>query len=193
MKLPSRWYTVQVRKKPQILHAETIAKTRLFHVEQVDLRFSNGVEVRYERLHSSSRGAVLVVPMLDRDTVLLIREYAAGVGRYELALPKGRIEQGETPLQAANREMMEEVGYGANQLRHLTSLTIAPGYLGHTTHVVLAQDLYEQKEPGDEPEEIEVVPWRLSRLKELLACADCTEARSIAALFIVRELLANEH
>lgn len=178
-----------MRQPPQILSVQTIAKTRLFRVEQLDLRFSNGAEVCYERLSASSGGAVLAVPMLDPDTVLLIREYAAGVGRYELALPKGRIEAGESPVQAANREMMEEVGYAAHRLRHITSLTIAPGYLGHTTHVVLAQDLYPQKQPGDEPEEIEVVPWRLSRLNELLACADCTEARSIAALFIVREML----
>lgn len=189
----SEWYTCRMRKKPEILNTQTIAKTRIFHVEQLDLRFPNGVEVCYERLRTSSNGAVLAVPMLDQDTVLLIREYAAGVGRYELALPKGRIEPGETLLQAANREMMEEVGYGAHQLKHITSLTLAPGYLGHTTHVVLGQELYAQKEAGDEPEEIEIVPWRLTRLKDLLACEDCTEARSIAALFIVREMLLNEH
>lgn len=178
-----------MRTKPQILNAQTLARTRLFHVEQLDLRFSNGVEVQYERLRTTSSGAVLVVPMLDADTVLLIREYAAGVDRYELALPKGRVEPGENLLEAANREMMEEVGYAARKLDHITSFTIAPGYLGHTTHVVLAQDLYARKEVGDEPEEIEVVPWQLSRLKDLLACEDCTEARSIAALFMVREML----
>ncbi len=178
-----------MRKKPQILNSQTIARTRCFHIEQLDLEFSNGVTTCYERLRSGSRGAVLVVPMLDAETVLLIREYAAGVHRYELALPKGRIEQDETPVQAANRELMEEVGYGANSLNHFTSVTIAPGYIGHVTHIVLAQDLYEQREEGDEPEEIEVVPWKLDQLNELLKQDDCTEARSIAALFMVRELL----
>ncbi len=181
-----------MRKLPRILDAQTIARTRLFHVEQMDLEFSNGVVVQYERLKGSSRGAVLAVPMLDADTVLLIREYAAGVQRYELALPKGRIELGEDLLEAANRELTEEVGYAARKLRHITSLTVAPGYLSHTTHVVLAEDLYLSKSVGDEPEEIEVVPWRLSRLGELLECEDCTEARSIAALFMVRELLRND-
>ena len=179
-----------MRKKPQILNTETIARTRLFHVEKLDLQFSNGIITQYERLHSSSKGAVLVVPMLDEDTVLLIREYAAGVHRYELALPKGRIEQDESHLEAANRELQEEVGYGANKLRLLSSLTLAPGYFGHITHIVLAEDLFEQRLTGDEPEEIEVIPWQLSRLGELLENEECTEARSIAALFMVRELLA---
>lgn len=179
-------------QKPRIISAHTIARTRLFHVEEVGLEFSNGTVVSYERLQSSSRGAVLVVPLVDEDTVLLIREYAAGVHRYELALPKGLIEPDEDILEAANREMMEEVGYAARQLKHITSLTLAPGYFGHVTHVVCARDLYEQRRPGDEPEEIEVVPWRLRELNDLIAREDCTEARSIAALYMVRDLLREE-
>lgn len=176
--------------KPEILYSKLIAATRIFKVERLDLRFSNEVEVSYERLVGSSTGAVLVVPMLDDNTVILTREYAAGVHRYELALPKGHIEAGESLLDAANREIMEEIGYGASSLRHITSFTIAPGYLSHETHIVLAEELYEERRPGDEPEEIEVVPWRMDNLVELLEHAECTEARSIAALFMVRELLA---
>ena len=182
--------TDKQRKVPAIVRQETVAKTRIFHVEQLDLRFSNGVETRYERLVGSENGAVLIVPVLNGDTVLMIREYAAGVHRYELALPKGRVEAGESLLAAANRELMEEAGYAANRLRHLTSLTLAPGYLSHTTHIILAEDLYPQAAEGDEPEAIEVVPWPLARLSDLLACEDCTEARSIAALFLAKEALS---
>lgn len=173
-------------EKPEILAINTIARSKIFQVEQVDLRFSNGAQVSYERLKGSS-GAVMVAPMLDDDTVLLVREYAVGVHRYELGLPKGRIEADEDLLAAANRELMEEVGYGARQLSHVTTLTLAPGYLGHHTHLVLARQLYEQQLPGDEPEALEVVPWRLSELPALLLREDCTEARSIAALFMVRD------
>ncbi len=176
-------------KKPEIRRAEVIARTRLFHIEELDLCFSNGREVCYERLKSRGTGAVLVVPMLDAATVLLIREYAAGVDRYELALPKGRMEAGEAPAEAANREIMEEIGYGARAIRLLKSVTLAPGYLSHSTHVLLAEDLYPEKRAGDEPEEIEVVPWRLDRLDELFAMPDCTEARSIAALYMARDWL----
>ncbi|VAW86567.1 ADP compounds hydrolase NudE [hydrothermal vent metagenome] len=177
-------------KKPQILNVKTVAETRLFKVEALDLEFSNGVFVQYERLKTSSYGAVLAVPMIDDETVLLIREYAAGVDRYELALPKGRIEAGEGVLDAASREMMEEVGYGARQLTLLKTLTSAPGYSSQQTHIVLAEALYEQRLPGDEPEEIEVVRWPVSKLDELFRRDDCTEARSIAALYMVRDLLA---
>lgn len=173
-----------MEEKPEILATRTVCRSRLFRIEQVDLRFSNGVQVQYERLRGSPRGAVLVVPMLDADTVLLVREYAVGVERYELGLPKGRVDGEETILETANRELMEEVGYGARRLRLLRTLTVAPGYLGHSIHVVVAEDLYPCRVPGDEPEQIQVVPWQLGRLDELLAREDFTEARSIAALLL---------
>jgi len=175
--------------KPEILKTQTIAKTRLFHIEQLDLRFSNGTEVQFERMRGSANGAVLIVPMVDDNTVLLIREYAAGVDRYELSLPKGRIEDGEEILAAANREIMEEVGYGSRALEHLSSLTVAPGYLSSLTHVVLAQDLYPEQREGDEPESIDVIEWKLSELDKLLGHPECTEARSIAALFMTQQRL----
>ncbi len=177
---------------PKILKSNIIAKTRIFTVEQLKLEFPNGTQVDYERLIGSPRGAVLIIPMLDNHTVLLTREYAAGVGRYELALPKGKIESHESIIESANREMKEEIGYGAHSLEHIYTVTVSPGYLSHETHIVLAQDLYEQRLEGDEPEPIEVVPWRLDNMEELLTHQECTEARSIAAIYMVRDRLHNK-
>lgn len=153
------------------------------------LEFSNGVHTRFERLVGSSHGAVAIAAMPDPDTVLLIREYAAGTDRYELGLPKGRMQPDEDILAAANREIMEEVGFGARRLTRLRTLALAPAYMSHATHLVLAEGLYEKRLPGDEPEEIEVVPWPIRDLGPLLLREDCSEARSIAGLFIVREHL----
>ena len=178
-------------KLPEILETKSIAKTRLFHVESMHLRFSNGVEREYERLVAGSNGAVMVIPMIDSETVLLIREYAAGVERYELAFPKGLIEQGETPIEAANREMKEEVGYGANDLQLLKEFSLAPGYLSHVMALVIARDLYKERLEGDEPEELEVVPWPINRLADLIDRDDFTEARSIAALYLLQLFLDN--
>ena len=175
--------------EPRILKRRETARSRLFRVEELLLRFSNGVERVYERLCHPAHGAVLVVPMLDDDTVLLIREYGAGIEGYHLGLPKGACHLGEDRLAAANRELMEEVGYGAHHLEFLKSLTLSPGYMGHDIDVVLARDLYEHRLPGDEPEPIEVVPWSLRDLPALVARDDFTEGRSLAALYLVRDLL----
>lgn len=180
------------RRGPIIHQRRTVARSRLFEVEQLDLEFSNGVCTQYERLVSRGNGAVLVVPMLDAETILLIREFAAGTERYELAFPKGKLEAGEDVLEAANREIMEEVGYASRKLTRLTGLSLAPGYATHSTHLVLAEELYPQQACGDEPEEIEVVPWKLGRVSELMAREDFSEARSIAGLFIVLERIRGQ-
>ena len=177
-------------EKPTILNKTTVATSRLFGIESLEIEFSNGELRNYERLaRGHSGGAVLVVPMLDAETVLLIREYSAGVHRYELGLPKGKTDAGESFLEAANRELKEEIGFGARNLHHLSSFSLAPSYLEHMTEIIIAQDLYEEKLEGDEPEELEVIPWKLSRINELLATGECTEARSIAALFMALEYL----
>ncbi|PLY14858.1 MAG: ADP compounds hydrolase NudE [Sedimenticola sp.] len=178
-------------KKPTIHKRTTLTNTGIFNIEQMDLEFSNGATRQYQRIVGSDQGAVLVVPMLDPETLLLIREYAAGMHRYELCFPKGHIEAGEGRVEAANREIQEEIGYAARDLQAITSVTVAPGYLYHTTHIVLARDLYPQRLPGDEPEPIETLPWKLSEFDQLLAQEEFTEARSIAALYIIRDWLAN--
>lgn len=181
-----------MRKIPTLLNKTVIAESRLFRIESLDIEFSNGEQRNYERLaRGRPGGAVLIVPMLKNDTVLLVREYAAGLHRYELGLPKGKTDPGESFLEAANRELKEETGYGARSLHHLTAFSLAPSYLEHTTEIIIAQDLYEEKLVGDEPEELEVVPWNINAIQELLTTGECTEARSIAALFMTLNYLQN--
>ncbi|GAB4174062.1 MAG: ADP compounds hydrolase NudE [Wenzhouxiangellaceae bacterium] len=171
------------------VHARTEdAERSLFKVERVELEFSNGARRTFERLISRGVGAVIVVAMPDPDTVLLVREYACGVHRYEIGLPKGRVEPGESHLDAANRELQEEAGFAARDLKTIGHLTLAPGYMTHVTQVVLARDLYESRLPGDEPEPLEVIRWPIANLVELIERDDCTEGRTIAALYMARDL-----
>jgi len=179
-------------KLPKIHKRREHDPGKLFKVERLDLEFSNGVKRTYERLRSHGLGAVIVVAMRDNDTVLLVNEYAAGLHHYELGLVKGRLEPGETVFEGAQRELMEEIGFGAHDMVELTALSLAPGYMTHVTHVVLARDLYPAKLKGDEPEELEVVPWPLSDLYNLVQRPNCTEGRSIAALYIARDYLQKE-
>jgi ADP compounds hydrolase len=158
-------------------------------VEVLDLEFSNGERRHFHRQKPHGHGAVVVVPLLDDETVLLVREYAAGVHRYELGLVKGRIDAGETPAQAADRELKEEAGYGSRRIDVLRSMSLAPTYMSHQSWLVLARDLYPERLPGDEPEELEVVPWKLDELDRLMLRDDFSEGRSLAALFIAREWL----
>jgi len=180
-----------MRQKPDVLARAIVAKSRLFTVEELQLRFANGVERTYERLlnRGLGYGAVMVVALEDAETVLLIEEYCAGTDAYELSLPKGLIEPGEDVLAAANRELKEEAGFGARQLEHLTGLSLSPGYMSQRIQVVLARDLYAERLPGDEPEEIRVERFSLRDISRLAMADNFSEGRALAALYLVRDLL----
>ncbi|VAW69766.1 ADP compounds hydrolase NudE [hydrothermal vent metagenome] len=175
--------------KPNILSSKVLSQSRLFTIEQVELEFSNGQIRHYERIVAPGAGAVLIIPVVDAQHVIMIREYSVGTERYELVFPKGKIDAGEDVLQAANRECMEEIGYRANRLTPLGEMTIAPGYLGFITHTVLAEDLQPEKREGDEPEELQQVICNISDITSIINNENLTEARSIAALYQVRDLL----
>jgi ADP-ribose diphosphatase len=117
----------------------------------------------------------------------MIREYAAGIEDYHLALPKGAVDEGEALFEAANRELKEEVGYGARKLQLLKRVNLSPAYMEHGINIILARDLYPERLAGDEPEPIEVVPCDFGDLMELVMRSEVCEGRTIAALFLARE------
>jgi ADP-ribose diphosphatase len=177
-------------QKPQILDRHIVAQSRLFTIEKMELRFSNGVERTYERLVPGGTGAVMMVPINEKGEVLLIREYAAGLEDYTLTLPKGAVDLGETLEEAAVRELKEEIHVGAKQLHFLKKMSLSPNYMKSGIDVFIALDLYEASLPGDEPEPLEVIPWPLDDIDTLVQRADVTEGRAIAALYMAKSWLA---
>ena len=172
---------------PEILNTTPVANSRLFSIEQVDLRFSNGTETCFERLVGQGAGAVMVVPMQNEQELLLIREYAVGVERYELSFVKGRIDPGETAQQAAHRELREETGFDAGSMEALAAVSLTPAYSNYRTHIFLAQDLFSSPLPGDEPEPLQTKSWFLSDLPALRDREDFSDARSILATYLATE------
>ncbi|MEZ8118683.1 ADP compounds hydrolase NudE [Vibrio splendidus] len=179
------------RTKPEILAQQTVAQSKLFSIESLDLRFSNSVERTYERMKPSGRNAVMMVPITEQGDILLVREYAAGTERYELGFPKGLIDPGEQPNQAAVRELKEEIGFGANKLTPLKEVILAPSYFSSKMTLFIAEELYPEKLEGDEPEPLDIVRWPLAQAEELLTHLDFCEARSITALLLALRVLNN--
>lgn len=179
-------------RKPEILKRHTVARSRLFRADELLLRFANGEERVYEKLCAGGPGAVLMVPVLDDGRVVMIREYAAGIHDYHLGLPKGAVDRGEDILAAADRELKEEIGYGARDLRFLKRMNLSPAYMEHGINVILARGLYPERLEGDEPEPIEVVPVAFEELLTLAEADEVCEGRTIAALFYAHAWLERE-
>lgn len=179
---------MQELKKPEILSVSVAAKSRIFEIQRVELKFSNNEYRVYERLKPSTRAAVMMLP-LDGEALLLVREYAVGTERYELGFPKGLMDPGETPEQSANRELQEEIGLAAKKLTYLRTVNMAPSFMHSPMHIFIAQDFYPSKLEGDEPEPLQVVRYPLRDLDNLLQNADFSESRNLVALYALRDYL----
>jgi ADP-ribose diphosphatase len=166
--------------------------TRETRMEMLKLRFSNGAERDFHRIAPGSNAAVMVIAMPNPETVLLTREYGCGFHRYEIGLPRGRIDDGENAIEAAQRELQEEAGFGAHRLDLLRTLALAPSYMTQEIHVVLARDLFVSKLAGDEPEAIEVIEWPLADIETLALEPAFSEGRALAALLVARAWLAHD-
>ena len=178
-------------QKPEILSVSVAAKSRIFEIQAVELKFSNGEYRTYERFKPSSRAAVLILP-IDGEDLLMVREYAVGTERYELGFPKGLMEPGETPQQSANREMQEEIGLGASEFTYLRTVNSSPSFMNNPMHILIARHFYPSSLLGDEPEPLQLVRYPLAKLNELLADPDFTEARNLTALYCLRDYLKRE-
>lgn len=173
---------------PKIIAIRTAAKSRIFEIQSVDLAFSNGEQRTYERFKPGEHQAVMMVP-IDGDDLLLIREYSVGTERYELGFPKGGVDKGEKLEEAANRELKEELGLGANNIHFLRTVITNPSYMRSIMHIFVVQDFYPCQLEGDEPEPLEVVRFPLAQLDKLLASPDFNEARNLTALYALRDYL----
>jgi ADP-ribose pyrophosphatase len=134
--------------------------------------------------------AVAMVPMIDNDTVLLVRQFRLPAGKVLLEIPAGGIEHGEDPATAAARELREEIKMEPGRLIPLYSAYLAPGYTTEKIHGFLALDLTNKSANADDDEFVEVVPISLEAAIAAIATGEIEDAKTIAGLTLAARLLA---
>ncbi len=128
------------------------------------------------------RGAVALVPMVDENLVCLIRNYRYAIGERLLEVPAGTIDHGESPIDTARRELLEETGFTAGRIRHIRDWYVSPGVFTERMSLFLCEDLKAgpTRHQPDENIELVVVPWQ-----EALAMVEdgrIADAKTILAL-----------
>jgi ADP-ribose pyrophosphatase len=147
-------------------------------VDQVEL--PNGRTARREVVEYP--GAVTVVPLTGEGEVLLVRQYRYAVGEELLELPAGKLEPGEDPRDAALRELVEETGFSAREVRLVLSFYTTPGFSTEKMYLYLATGLSGGSPDPDPDEFISVVRVKLSRAREMIQEGLIRDAKSIAGL-----------
>jgi ADP-ribose pyrophosphatase len=127
-------------------------------------------------------GASLVVPFLDRDTVIMLRQLRPVIGRYIYEFPAGTLDPGESPLSCAKREIVEETGYFARSLRRLGVIYPVPGYSTEEIYIYGAHGLCPVAREPEEDEVIEHRPMKRPEVRRLFRRGRIVDAKTIAAL-----------
>lgn len=129
-------------------------------------------------------GAAAVVPFLDRDRVLMIRQYRFATGGEILEIPAGKLEPGEAPETCAARELLEETGYRAGRLEKLGAIWTSPGFTDEVIHLYSAFDLELEQQQLEPDEIIELVPMALTEAIDTLRRSAIFDAKSAMALLL---------
>jgi len=135
-------------------------------------------------------GAVAIVPILNNEQILLVRQYRYAIGRELLEIPAGTLKTGEDPQTAAIRELEEETGYKTEQMKKIIEIYMAPGYTTEKIHVYLAINLQKSKTHPDEDERIEVEPVSFSVALQKVRSGEICDAKTVCGLYRAQEFLS---
>jgi len=136
------------------------------------------------------RGAVALVPMDADGSVLLVRQFRKAVERVMLEIPAGTLEIGEDPLQCAQRELEEETGYRAANIRQIGGFYPSPGYCTEYIHIFLATGLTPSPRRGDDDEDIEVEVVPFFKALEMIDRGEICDGKSIIGLLTLKSHVA---
>ena len=154
-----------------------------FHVDEVELPGGR----RTKRDVVRHPGAVAIVPLLADGRVILIRQYRYAAGKMLLEIPAGTLELGEAVEDCVKRELREETGYEAREIRRFLSCFMAPGYSSEMIHFYIARDLGEVGGVPEPDEEINVEVLELKKVRELIAENVIEDAKTIIGILFLDE------
>jgi ADP-ribose pyrophosphatase len=128
-------------------------------------------------------GAAAVVPFLDRERIVLLRQFRHAAGGTIWEVPAGKLDAGEDPVVCAERELAEETGYRAGRLERTGSIFTTPGFTDERIHLFCAYDLTPGATAHEHHEVIETEVVALARALDMIDAGEITDGKTIAALF----------
>ena len=125
-----------------------------------------------------------MLPFKDSETIILVRQYRYIVGRDTWEMPTGGMHRDETVLQCAQRELAEEIGYGAGKLTPLTTIHTSKSILDETAHLFIAEDLAPADGRKDPTEFLQVREFPFAEALRMTVAGEITDAMTVAAILL---------
>ena len=146
------------------------------------VELDDGRELIREVVHHSD--VVCMVPVDDDNNVLLEKQFRYSTGKVLQEIPAGGIEAGENPVEAAQRELQEEIGYFPNKIVELGGFYAVPGYGTQYYYCYLTTELVPRQIIADDTDSIEVIKVPVDKLEQYILSGNIGDAKSTAALLL---------
>lgn len=166
----------------RIISSREVYRSKIFTVTEDHAREGRGFEIR--RSIVRHKGSAVMMAVDARNRVLLVRQFRLPANGYLWELPAGRLDDGETPLKAARRELLEETGYRARTWKKLISFWPTPGYVGEKMTIFLATDLTAGEAQPMDDERIETRWFAKKELDALIRAGRIQDGKTIVGFLM---------
>lgn len=164
------------------IESKQVFEGRVFTVTRDRVRLPHGVETTLDVVRH--RGSVVLIPMPDPTSVILVRQYRHAIAQHVWELPAGSLDPGEDADVAALRECHEEIGMLATDVVRIASLYPSPGYTTEVMHFYRLSGLHTPAHAAaqDEDEHLEPRTFPLDELRAAIMRGEIIDMKTVAAV-----------
>ncbi len=168
--------------KETLLDSQTIFSGKVLNLRVDTVKLPNGNQATRELIEHP--GAVAVVPMLDEDKIVLVRQYRYPVKQALLEIPAGKLDKHENIEACARRELSEETGYMAKEMVRVASIFTTPGFSNELIHVYIAKGLVAGEKHPDDDEFIDSEIYSKSEIRSMIKDGRINDGKTLIGLLL---------
>ena len=170
-------------KTEKTIKKELIYKGRVINLTKDDVLCPNGQTSLREIVHH--RGGVAILYKVE-DKFIFEKQYRYALNEEIIEVPAGKLEEGEIPLEAAKRELLEETGYRPLEMIHLGDSYPTPGYSSEVIHLYYCPKAVKEERHLDEDESIDLIYLTLEEIDKLIAENKIKDSKTVAAIYLYK-------
>ena len=176
-------------KKERTISSTPIYDGNVIKVRKDEVACPNGMKAVREIV--THRGGVGILFKVE-DKFIFEKQYRYALNEEIIEMPAGKLEEGEIPLEAAKRELLEETGYRPLEMIHLGDSYPTPGYSSEVIHLYYCPNAIKEERHLDKDENIDLIYLTLEEIEKLIADSTIKDSKTVAAIFLYKQKLLNK-
>lgn len=172
----------------RLISSEVVVEGNFLTLKRDQVRLPDGSQG--EREYVTHPGAVVIAALLPDGKIVFVRQFRYPCNQVFFELPAGKIDPNEPHHLTAQRELLEETGYEAEEWVKLGTQHPCIGYSNEVIHLYLARGLRQSAQQLDEGEFVEVIALEIDEITQKIMDGELTDNKTTAAMYIVEKYLA---